>query len=134
MKAFIDTNILVYTTTSEAKKQQAVACLRRGSVTSVQVLNEFVHVARRKLHRDWPQIDLAIGLFRASLDDVLPLTLDTHIGALSLAREHRLPVYDALIIASAIEGGCDVLFSEDMQQGRRFGRLVVSNPFLGIAS
>ena len=49
MKAFFDTNILVYTATSDARKQRAVDCLSRGGVVSVQVLNEFVHVARRKL-------------------------------------------------------------------------------------
>ena len=131
MKPFIDTNILVYTATSDPKERQAVACLRGGGVTSVQVLNEFVHVARRKLRRDWPQIDLAISLFRASLDDVLSLTLDTHVSAVSLARQHGLPIYDALIVASAIEAGCDTLFSEDLQHGRRFGQLVIVNPFAG---
>jgi len=75
VKAFFDTNILVYTATSDARKQRAVDCLSRGGVVSVQVLNEFVHVARRKLHHDWPQVELALGLFRASLDDVLPVTL-----------------------------------------------------------
>lgn len=130
MKAFFDTNILVYTATSDARKQRAVDCLGRGGVVSVQVLNEFVHVARRKLHHDWPQVELALGLFRASLDDVLPVTLNTHTGAVSLAREHGLPFYDAMIVAAAIEGGCDTLFSEDMQHGRSIGGLVIVNPFL----
>ena len=83
MKAFLDTNILVYTTTSDLKKQSAADCLRRGGLISVQVLNEFVHVARRKLRHEWPQIELALGLFRTSLDDVVPVTLDTHIAALT---------------------------------------------------
>ncbi len=131
MKAFFDTNILVYTATSDARKQRAVDCLSRGGVVSVQVLNEFVHVARRKLRHDWPQIELALGLFRASLDDVLPVTLNTHAGAVSLAREHGLSFYDAMIVAAAIEAGCDTLFSEDMQHGRSIGSLAIVNPFLG---
>ena len=130
MKAFFDTNILVYTATSDAKKQRAVDCLARGGVASVQVLNEFVHVARRKLRHDWPQVELALGLFRASLDDVVPVTLNTHNGAVSLAREHSLSLHDALIVAAAIEAGCDTLFSEDMQHGRSIGGLVTVNPFL----
>ena len=130
MKAFFDTNILVYTATSDAKKQQAVACLGRGGCASVQVLNEFVHVARRKLRHDWPQIELALGLFRASLDDVVPVTLNTHTGAVSLAREHSLSFYDALIVAATIEAGCDTLFTEDMQHGRTFGSVTIVNPFL----
>jgi predicted nucleic acid-binding protein len=131
VKAFFDTNILVYTATSDARKQRAVDCLSRGGVVSVQVLNEFVHVARRKLRHDWPQVELALGLFRASLDDVLPVTLTTHTGAVALAREHGLSFYDGLIVAAAIEAGCDTLFSEDMQHGRSIGGLAIVNPFLG---
>ena len=130
MKAFFDTNILVYAATSDAKKQRAADCLRRGGVASVQVLNEFVHVARRKLRHDWPQIEFALGLFRASLDDVVPVTLNTHTGAVTLAREHGLSFYDALIVAAAFEAGCDTLFSEDMQHGRTIGGLTIVNPFL----
>lgn len=109
-------------------------CLGRGGVVSAQVLNEFVHVARRKLHHDRPQVELALGLFRASLDDILPVTLNTHTGAVSLARTHGLPIYDALIVAAAIEGGCDTLFSEDMQHGRSIGGLAIVNPFADSAA
>jgi predicted nucleic acid-binding protein len=133
VKAFFDTNILVYTATSDAKKQQAADCLRRGGIASVQVLNEFVHVARRKLRHDWPQIELALGLFRKSLDDVVPMTLNTHGNAVPLARDHGLAFYDALIVASAIEAGCDILYSEDLQHGRNIGGLAIVNPFLGLA-
>jgi len=130
VKAFFDTNILVYAATSDPKKQIAVDCLRRGGVTSVQVLNEFVQVARRKLRLDWPQIELALGLVRTSLQDIAPLTLNTHTGAVLLAREHGLSFYDALIVAAANEAGCATLLSEDLQHGRKVGGLVIVNPFL----
>jgi predicted nucleic acid-binding protein len=130
VKAFFDTNILVYAASTDRKKQQATECIGRGGLASVQVLNEFVHVARRKLRHDWPQIEFALGLFRASLDDVVPVTLNTHAGAVALAREHGLPFYDALIVTAALEAGCDTLFSEDMQHGRKFGSLSVVNPFI----
>jgi predicted nucleic acid-binding protein len=133
VKAFFDTNILVYSATSDPRKQAAIDCLSRGGIVSVQVLNEFVHVACRKLRHDWPQIELALGLLRASLDDILPVTLNTHTGAVSLAREHGLSFYDALIVAAAIEGSCDTLFSEDMQHGRSIGGLEIVNPFLDSA-
>ena len=133
MKAFFDTNVLVYTATSDTRKQRAVDCLSRGGVVSIQVLNEFVHVARRKLPHDWPQVELALGLFRASLDDVLPITLNTHTAAVSLARKHGLPLDADLIVAAAIEAGCDTLFSEDMQHGRSIGGLAIVNPFLDSA-
>jgi predicted nucleic acid-binding protein len=130
VRAFFDSNILVYTATSDAKKQRAADCLRRGGLASVQVLNEFVHVARRKLRHDWPLIEHALGLFRASLEDIVPVTLNTHTVALSLAREHGLSFFDALIVAAAIEAGCDTLYSEDLQHGRTIGGLAIVNPFL----
>jgi predicted nucleic acid-binding protein len=130
VKAFFDTNILVYATTSDAKKQRAVDCLDRGGCASVQVLNEFVHVASRKLRHGWPQIEFALEQFHDSLDDVVPITLNIHTDAVSLARDHGLSFYDALIVAAAIEAGCDTLFSEDMQHGRTIGRLTIVNPFL----
>ena len=129
MRAFFDTNILVYAATSDAKKRQAADCLACSGIISVQVLNEFVHVARRKLRHDWPQIELALGLFRASLDEIVPVTLDTHTSAVSFAREHGLSFYDALIVAAAIEAGCDTLFTEELQHGRKFGSLTIVNPF-----
>lgn len=129
MKAFFDTNVLVYAATSDAKKRRAADCMSHGGTISIQVLNEFVHVARRKLRHDWPQIELAIELFRASLNDIVPVTLDTHVCAMLFAREHGLSFYDALIVAAAIEAGCDTLFTEDMQHGRKFGGLTIINPF-----
>ena len=77
---------------------------------------------------------VALGLLRASLDDVVPITLNMHGNAVSLARDHGLSFYDALIVASAIEAGCDTRYSEDMQHGRTFGGLTIVNPFLESAA
>jgi predicted nucleic acid-binding protein len=132
LKAFFDSNILVYTATSDPRKQRAAACLNAGGSASIQVLNEFVHVARRKLRKDWPAIELALVQFRALLDDIMPITLNTHVGALALAQSHSFSFYDALIVSSAIEAGCDTLYSEDMQHGRSIGGLTILNPFIGI--
>lgn len=130
MTAFFDTNILVYAVTSDAKRQIANDCLGRRGLVSVQVLNEFVHVARRKFGHDWPQIELALGLFRALLDDVVPVTLNTHTTAMALAREHGLSFYDALIVAAALEADCETLYTDDMRRGRKFGGLTFINPFI----
>jgi predicted nucleic acid-binding protein len=48
---------------------------------------------------------------------------------LSLARDHGVSFYGALIVSSAIKAGCDILYSEDMQHGRAFGGLTIVNPF-----
>jgi predicted nucleic acid-binding protein len=52
------------------------------------------------------------------------------IEALRLQGANQLAWYDSLIVAAAMQGGCKILYSEDLQHGRRFGDLVVENPFL----
>ncbi|HLX16031.1 MAG TPA: PIN domain-containing protein [Bradyrhizobium sp.] len=130
MRVFFDTNILVYAQQSDEKGDRARALLAGGGKLSVQVLNEFTAVSRRKQVREWREIAEAISDVLAVVDPPLALTLDLHQSARILAEEHRLSFYDALIIAAAIETDCDTLFSEDMQHGRRIGRLAVVNPFL----
>jgi len=85
------------------------------------------------LKHDWPDIELALSQFRLSFDAVRPLTLDTHTSAVALARSHGLAFYDALVVAAAVEAGCDILYSEDMQHGRIIGGLTIRNPFLEAA-
>jgi predicted nucleic acid-binding protein len=130
MSAFLDTNILVYAQQAGGKADQARALFAGGGKLSVQVLNEFTAVARRKQQKDWCEIAEAISDVLTMVDPPLALTLDLHTAARALAKDHRLSFYDALIVASAIEAGCDILYSEDMQQGRKFGSLTIVNPFL----
>jgi predicted nucleic acid-binding protein len=106
------------------------ALLAGGGKLSVQVLNEFTAVWRRKQRRDWREIAEAISDVLAVVDAPLALTLNLHAAARALAEDHRLSFYDALIVATAIEAGCGILYSEDMQHGRSIGALSIVNPFL----
>ena len=130
MSAFFDTNILVYAQQAGGKADRARALFAGGGKLSVQVLNEFTAVSRRKQQRDWREIAEAVSDVLTMVDPPLALTLDLHAAARALAEDHRLSFYDALIIASAIEAGCDILYSEDMQHGRAIGGLAIVNPFL----
>lgn len=130
MSAFFDTNILVHAQQAGAKGARANDLIAEGGVVSVQVLNELANVLRKKLRRDWRDVEAVLSDAKAAFTDALPLTIDTHDAAFALARDHGLSVYDALIVASALEAGCDTLYSEDMQHGRAFGQLTVRNPFL----
>ena len=130
MTAFFDTNVLVYTITDDARGDVARSQLSDGGVISAQVLNEFVRVARKKLRLDWAIIEAALAELRALVNDVRPVALSTHEFAVSLARRDGFDIYDALILAAAIEAGCETLFSEDFQHGRRFGDCTIVNPFL----
>ena len=130
MKRFFDTNILVYAFLDIDKRAMALSLLAEGGVISVQVINEFTNVARKKRGRAWTEISAALQVIRAHFDDIALVTLETHQAALELASQHGLSFYDALIIATAIEAGCDIWFSEDMQHDRSFGTLIIRNPFL----
>lgn len=129
-EAFFDTNVLLYLLSDDmAKADAAEAAMASGGHVSVQVLNEFVAVARRKARLDWHRIEKVLGIVR-EVCLVQPLTLDTHDAARELSRKHNLHIYDASIVASASLAGCDVLFSEDFQHDQQFGKaLRVRNPF-----
>jgi predicted nucleic acid-binding protein len=130
-KPFLDTNILVYAfTTGGPRSTIALNLLGDGGVVSVQVLNEFVNVSRRKLCFQWAEVESALRALRTMLDPPIPLTVDLHELAITLAREHRLAFYDALIVAAASHANCAVLFTADMQDGNRMGALTIRNPFL----
>lgn len=131
MRPFLDTNILVYAVLSDDPRREVAekALLASGTV-SVQVMNEFANVARRKLGWDWSAVEAALDLVERQCRPVRALTLATHRTAVGLSRDHGLSVYDGLIVAAALEAGCDQLLTEDLQAGRRFGALVIINPFV----
>jgi predicted nucleic acid-binding protein len=134
VKPFLDTHILVYAVLSDDRRcPTAELLLAAGGTISVQVLNEFANVARGKLKWPWPDIEAMLTLVRSRTRRVRDISVLTHEAAIALARDHRLSFYDALIVASAIEAGCDILYSEDMQHGRNIGSLAIVNPFLETA-
>lgn len=129
---FFDTNILIYAfAANDSRSARAEALIADGGVIGVQVLNEFTNVTRRKLTWDWKQVEAALGVIEDLLGPVRPLTAEIHAEAVTLARNHRLSFYDALIVAAATDAGCRLVFSEDLQHGRKFGAVTIENPFLG---
>ncbi|SFJ99223.1 PIN domain-containing protein [Bradyrhizobium sp. cf659] len=131
MSAFLDTNILVYAQQTGTKATISQDLIDQGGTISVQVLNELANVLRRKQGRSWRDIELLFDDIDDTLDPALPLTANTSRAALVLVQNDGLAFYDALIVAAAIEAGCDILYSEDMQHGRSIGGLTIVNPFLG---
>jgi predicted nucleic acid-binding protein len=131
VRPFLDTNILVYAMArQEPHTARAVALLRAGVTISVQVLNEFANVARRKLGWPWPEIANALAAVRVLCPGPRPIGVATHEAALTIAERDGFSFYDSLLIASALEAGCDTFLSEDMQDGRVVaGSLTIRNPF-----
>jgi len=131
VSAFFDSNILIYAYSTDVRRQRALTTIAGGGVISAQVLNEFTNALRRKQKQDWAVIEAAVQSVRFRFPDIVPLTAHTHAAALALARDHALAFYDALIVAAAIEAGCDTLYSEDLQHSRSIGGLAIVNPFQG---
>lgn len=136
-KYFLDTNVIVYSVdlTSPLKRKRARELVTDGTtnklgVISYQVVQEFVNVAIRKFRSAVAQTDLEEFL-RGVLFPMMavPSSPWLFLDALRLQDANRLSWYDALIVAAAIQGRCKILFSEDLQDGRRFGDLVIENPF-----
>jgi len=129
VSAFWDTNVFVYAFIAGPKQQIARRALMSGGVISVQVLNEFTNVMSRKMRQSWEDVERFLSVIHVRFPSAAPLTIQTHVTARALARDHSIAFYDALIVAAAIEAKCDRLYSEDLQSGRRFGECVVVDPF-----
>jgi predicted nucleic acid-binding protein len=130
MKPFFDTNVIVYAFRhGDGRQAAARALVASGGVISVQTLNEFTSVARRKLGKEWKEVREALGLIRDLCPEVVPLTLATHERALEVAERYGCSIFDALIIAAALEAASDTLYSEDLQDGQKIEGLTIRNPF-----
>jgi predicted nucleic acid-binding protein len=127
---FLDTNVVVYAFTNDRKSGRAQETFAQESASSVQVLNEFVHVARRKLGIGWSEIHEKLALLHEVCRVIAPVDANLHREALWIAERYRFGIYDGLIVAAALATECDVLYSEDLHHGQVIeGRLRVINPF-----
>lgn len=129
-KAFIDTNILLYLLSSDTEKANcAETILQSGGLISVQVLNEFTNVVRRKQLLSWSEITEVLDLVTSILQ-VVPLTLEMHTKGRFIAERYKFNVYDAMIVSSALLSDCEILYSEDMQDDLVIeDQLRICNPF-----
>ena len=130
-KAFLDTNVLIYSVTqNDTRAARAEELLSSGGVLSVQILNEFAAVARRKLQMPWAEVGEAVEAFLVLCPSPIPITLEIHEAARTLAEKLGCNIYDALVVAAALEAGCTTLYSKDFQDGQVIdGQLIVRNPF-----
>jgi predicted nucleic acid-binding protein len=133
-RSFFDTNILVYSDDDDAPaKQQLARDLvyehRRGGtgVVSLQVLQEYFVTVTRKLKFDARKARRKVELL-AEFDVATPEVADI-LAAIDLHRLHGFSFWDALVLRTAQQSGCRVLFSEDMQEAREIDGLQIVNPF-----
>lgn len=145
-KVFLDTNTLVYLL--EGKEASPGIALtpgemeanRKGDITlgllqhddifvGVQVFNELCNVSLRRKF-DWLKTKDMLTTLEALCQDVVPVTLQVHKRGLFLHEKYQLQLYDALMLAAALEAGCTRFYSEDMQDGQVIeNSMTINNPF-----
>jgi predicted nucleic acid-binding protein len=135
VKIFVDTNVLLYAWDigNPEKSQQAALWLRitaqRGQpVVNLQVLNEFCHVAFRKLRT------IAVEDVFSIVDTFIPwgnegVTYQTVLIARTIKSRYAFSWFDCLLLASAQEQGCQYFLSEDMQDEQKVDSIRILNPF-----
>lgn len=135
-RLFVDTNVAVYMFDADAPDKQRrsreifeTEGLEGRLVLSTQVLQEFYVTVTRKLGRPLPEAEAEGAVRELAALDVVEVDVPLVLRAVSLARRHKLSLWDSLIVEAAQERGCARVLTEDLQDGRRFGDLVVENPF-----
>jgi len=134
-RSFLDTNILLYADDRASPKKQrraidlvGAALMDQRGVVSTQVVQEYFWVATRKLRLEVEmarrKVELICRLQRVVLDH------DDVLAAIDLHRLHRLAFWDALIVRAALVARCEILYSEDFQDGARIQGLQIVNPFV----
>lgn len=134
MTIAIDTNVLAYAegTNGAVMKKRALELIERLPAAAVvipaQVLGELFNVLVRKAGRPAAGAREAVLTWQDA-HDVAPTSSAVMARAADLAADHRLGIWDAVILAAAAEAGCRLLLSEDLQDGFTWSGLTVVNPF-----
>ena len=131
-KVFIDTNILIYAYSEEDLKREIALNLikENNSVISIQVIDEFVNVIRKKFKKDNKEILEALEEIESSFSIWGSFNIALVRKAISLSEKYNYSHYDCMIIAAALGAQCSILYSEDMQHNQSIEhKLRIINPF-----
>jgi predicted nucleic acid-binding protein len=130
----LDTNVLAYAeglndSDRQARAHQIIARLPVGTpIVPVQVLGELFRVLTMKAKRQPAAAREAILSWRDAMT-TRDTTAIAFLSAMDLATDHRLSIWDAIIMAVAAEAGCRLLLSEDLHEGFTWRGVTVVNPF-----
>jgi predicted nucleic acid-binding protein len=135
MKTFIDTNIFVYSVSAAPddvlKRRVAMSLLAEADIhLSLQVVQEFIHTCLRK-----KRIGCDIQALQRSARQMLAFPCHkpgaaSVLRSLEIQQTQQISYWDAAIIAAALDLGCHVLYSEDLNHGQDYEGVKVINPFL----
>jgi len=133
-QVFIDTNVLVYSIYGTPEQKEKVALLLKSQTVfpliSLQVLKEFTNTSfKKKFHKTTAELKQHLAQCKQSFV-VVEIGLQTIFEALDLKEQYYYSFYDSLIIATAFENKCNILYSEDLQDGQIIRKkLKIVNPF-----
>lgn len=135
-RVFFDTNVLVHAIDPSNLRKREIAnqhldlhASSGAMVVSTQVLAELHVVATRKLRPAMSAADAEEAVQRLTRLSVVGTTPELVLRAIERSRRDELSLWDALVVEAALFARCDTLLSEDLQAGRRFGEVIVVNPF-----
>jgi len=136
-QCFVDSNVLIYSDDRRAgpKRERARELIEEVTVAgtgvlSLQILQEYFSASTKKLGLSADSARQKIQLF--SQLDIVILGFQDLLAAIDLHRLHQFSIWDALVIRAALNGGCRILYSEDLQDGRQIDGLEIVNPFKDI--
>jgi len=141
-KVFVDSNIWLYALTiprdgeDMSKRNKAVKCLRnladqKTIVVSIQVINEFHWNMLRKFKINDDSVAEIVKVNVESIAVITEIGYPVYRKAFNLRKKYSLSFWDSLIVASALESECEMLYTEDLQHGQVLeSRLTLCNPFL----
>jgi predicted nucleic acid-binding protein len=136
-KVFLDTNVIIYAySDDELEKQERANMIleeyESQTIISTQVINELSNTLFRKFKLDAEAVEAVI----LELDNTFPIVdfnLQTQLKAIKIKERYKLQFYDSMILATALENGCNIIYSEDMQNRQIIeNQLTIINPFEGI--
>ena len=133
-KIFLDSNIVIYAYCNNSLDKQQKAkelFVEKNIAISTQVLQETANTLHRKVKADFHTIRSLLEECVSNVSTLHVNTCETVFQACDIAERYQYSFYDSLIIASALEAECQILYSEDMQHNQFIeGRLKIINPFL----
>jgi predicted nucleic acid-binding protein len=135
-RCFVDTNILIYAhdVSLDPKHHRARELIEQlwatgNGVLSTQVLQEFAYIIRRKPKQPL-SIDDTLRVVRDYLHwHVVINTPSSVVDAMGLELRYRLSFWDALILSAAQFANAEILYTEDLSHGQRYGSVHAVNPF-----
>jgi predicted nucleic acid-binding protein len=128
---FVDSNVILYVLDlNERKSSKAREILSFTPILNSQVLVEVINVARRKFgYTKENCLNFWIDLHKFC--EIVPISKTTTQLTSELVQKYNFQIFDALIVASALEAGCKTLYSEDLQNGQMIeNQLAILNPFI----